>query len=319
MSNKYVIYSDNIVEAEWFKSLHSDFSSSECKVILGRGENANEIDELISYDRPDIILTEKGKPILVLEKTREVPTGHNVGQRMARLVKACESSVPFMFFFPFSARKHGAYTGICQLNIRILLAFKKMQEIHDSHALALNWVSNERGELVGNGNENTEIKSVLRSFLLEGKKCKQFETIKINMDAEYNKRLKKRKAYNSPPPSVVFVNTDRYLKSLNFRIEESDKISLLKKPESLVYNIGMEEKSCKRQDPYTGMQFLYDYAYCRTGTMPHEKEKNLILFFPKCRKSIWIDKNKNDIDSKSCNWYLTANAFVFKDGVSFLR
>ena len=51
----------------------------------------NIIQKLLKYDRPDIILVKEGVPKLVIEKTREVPTGHNVGQRFARLVNAVES------------------------------------------------------------------------------------------------------------------------------------------------------------------------------------------------------------------------------------
>ncbi|MFL6318179.1 MAG: hypothetical protein ACJ73C_15780, partial [Nitrososphaeraceae archaeon] len=57
----------------------------------------------------DIILVEDEVPKLILEKTREVPTGHNVGQRFGRLVNAAEEGVMVIFFLPFIARKHGKY------------------------------------------------------------------------------------------------------------------------------------------------------------------------------------------------------------------
>ena len=81
----YTIYSDNLIEADWFKSLNKKFSDSKVALIKSRGNNLPIIEKIISYDRPDIILLKNNKPLLVVEKTREVPTGHNVGQRMARL------------------------------------------------------------------------------------------------------------------------------------------------------------------------------------------------------------------------------------------
>ena len=41
------------------------------------------------------------KVLLVVKKTREVPTGHNVGQRMARLIRAVELGIPTIYFCPF--------------------------------------------------------------------------------------------------------------------------------------------------------------------------------------------------------------------------
>ena len=56
---------------------------------------------------------------------------------------------------------------------------------------------------------------------------------------------------------------------------------------------------------------LYNYG-CILGELEHyEKEQNLY-------KRI-LEKNPNDSDRKSCNWYLTANALVFKDDFLVLR
>jgi hypothetical protein len=67
--------------------------------IKPHGQNPHYIERLLRYDRPDIILVEDEIPRLVLEKTREVPTGHNVGQRFGRLVNAAEEGVMVIFFY----------------------------------------------------------------------------------------------------------------------------------------------------------------------------------------------------------------------------
>ena len=157
----YIIYSDNLIEANWFKSLNHKFYNSKIKLIKGRGKNLKIIEKIISYDRPDIILLKNNKPLLVVEKTREVPTGHNVGQRMARLVRSVELKIPTIFFFPFDSRKHGIHSGICNMNARILLAFKNMWQIHVCPIVALNWKSDDDGELIGDGSENKQLINVI--------------------------------------------------------------------------------------------------------------------------------------------------------------
>jgi hypothetical protein len=320
MSN-LLIYSDNIIEAEWFKNLNSVFNNIESKLILERGKNNSIIENLIQYDRPDIILTNKKKALLVIEKTREVPTGHNVGQRVARLVKAVENLVPTIYFLPFDARKHGKHTGICNLNIRLLLAFNKMWDIHNTPIIALNWKSDENGELIDDDTEDDEIKIVIDQFISSSfnKDCEIFKKIRINNKKEYEKRLKNYKAYNNPPASVFFTKTDKFLKDIYKIIDKKQIVHLKKFEESVIYLIKMTEAKCRREDPYTGTQFIYDYAYCRNGASPQNKYKNLILYFPNIRKEIWLKNNPNDSNRKSCNWYLVANALIFSDGALILR
>ena len=89
--------------------------------------------------------------------------------------------------------------------------------------------------------------------------------------------------------------------------------------DSIIYKIVMSEAKCKRQDPYTGTQFIYDYCYCRKGKNINDKKMNLILYFPEIRKNVWLEKNPNNLDTKSSNWYLIANALMFKDDILILR
>ncbi len=125
---KLQAYCDNAVEGRWFRQLSPLLKSIELCKIEARGSNPPVIDKLVEYDRPDIILTLGDRPLLVIEKTREVPTGHNVGQRFARLVRAAEAEVPTIAFFPFDAMKHGDYANVCNLNIRLLKAFESMSQ-----------------------------------------------------------------------------------------------------------------------------------------------------------------------------------------------
>ena len=134
------IYYDSLTEADWFSSLHPafDIEKNRYHIIERRGNNTRLVDSITEYDKPDIIVIKDNKPLLVIEITQEVPTGHNVGQRFARLVRAIELGIPTIYYFPFDAKKHGENANICNLNIRLLDAASKMFSIHDTPLMCVN-------------------------------------------------------------------------------------------------------------------------------------------------------------------------------------
>lgn len=315
------IYHDSPVEASWFLGLDNRLESAELKKIHSRGSNPPSIDELVVYDRPDIILEVDGQPVLVLEKSREVPTGHNVGQRFPRLVRAAEMGVPVIKFFPFDAMKHGEYAGKCHLNARLLKAFDRMTEIHDVPVLAVNWPCDDDWELIDDGSEDELLSDLVSDFIDEGfdEWCDAFDAQLVRNEKELDRRLAKRSQYDLPPGSVEITDTSSVLREISHYFDGASPNQLQSRPETVVYEIGMSPANCRREDPYTGTQFIYDYNWCRTGASPDEKERNLILHFPKIERKTWYDKNPNDSTRKSQCWYLTANAFKFKDGLDVIR
>jgi hypothetical protein len=306
-----------MIEAQWFLSLSDRLSGSRFRRIGGRGDNPSTVDELIRYDRPDIILLNDGRPILVIEKTREVPTGHNVGQRMARLVRAVEMGVPTIYYFPFDARKHGKHTSICNLNIRIVSAFFNMARIHNTPALAINWPSTTNGELIVDGSEDERVKTVVEDYLgTENPWCPEVRNQMKLMEDEYDARLRRYPEYGSPPSSVEMLGTSRLCRSPELA---SAPPTFASRTETVVYTIGMTPEKCRREDPYTGTQFIYDYLWCRNGPRVADKKRNLVLKFPLIDEEIWHRCNPDDDGRKSCNWYLTANCLWFRNGAVFLR
>lgn len=313
---RYTIYCDSEVEAYWFKSLCLQrLKNAEVRKIARRGDNPKIIDQLVSYDRPDIILFDGKEPILVVEKTREVPTGHNVGQRFARLAKAAEMGVPSIYFLPYMAKKHGEYENICQMNPRVLLALIRMSRFHKTTCCSFKWPASEDGELIDDGSEDSELRTTISEFLSNGggrmtsQMLKQLE----KMQAEFDQRVDERQSYALPPNSIELTETGKT------SLRESSKKALSICPISktrkgtLVYSISMTPGSCKRQDPYTGMQFIYDYAYCRNGASRSNRTHNLVLKFPLLDSRTFLTKNPNNPESKSCNWYLLADGFEFSD------
>lgn len=316
----FEVWCDSLIEADWFVGLDARLANSKIKTIGGRGKNSKIVDELIQYDRPDIILVENEKPILVIEKTREVPTGHNVGQRVARLVRAAEFGVPVFCFLPFDARKHGKYAGMCSINTRLLRAMLKLGDLHQTHALAINWPCDENGELIVDGQENNEISLAVSAVLddLENLPNDQLNISRGLMKSQIIKREEVFPKYRDLPPSAKKKFTKEFLENVP-GITQEEKSWLSKRRISLVYKMDMTPEKCKRQDPYTGMQFIYDYVWLRNGPHPSDRDENLILHVPQVDKQTWLTNNPNDKETKSCNWYLTADAIVLKDGCILIK
>lgn len=316
VKRKFEIWSDNIVEADWFQSLDPRLGSAKLKSIGRRGANAVVVDELVAYDRPDIILLDDGMPILVVEKTREVPTGHNVGQRFARLARAAELCVPTIFFLPFDAKKHGIHGSICALNARLIRAMLKMSEIHDTPVLPVNWPVDDHGELFVDGRENREIARLV-SEVLDGQASLDSDVMRREIEyltRELHAREQAYPPYGRLPPSAELRPTDEFFRELGF-LELAGVSDLNARPKSLIYRLDMSPAKCRRQDPYTGMQFVYDYGWLRTGRNPANRAANLMLHVPRVDALTWITNNPEDYESKSCNWYLIADAIVLQDAV----
>lgn len=312
----YEIWGDNENESLWFQALDSRLKSAEVKNIGPRGTNSKLVDSLVVYDRPDIILLIDGNPILVLEKTAEVPTGHNVGQRVARLVRAAEHEIPVLYFLPFDARKHGVHTGICSINTRLIKAMVRISEIHNVPVLPVEWPSRKPdGELVTDGSQDEKLAELVSS-LLDSYPTKWNKVTKHHeswLEEELERRNAQYPPYNRLPTSATIEITSKFFQRLPF--DAKNYSTLLTRPKSLIYKMDMAPDKCRREDPYTGTQFIYDYGWLREGPRPKDRSLNLLIHVPKVTIKRWKEANPNDPQKKSSNWYLTADGIVLQDGI----
>ena len=316
----YEIWGDNENESLWFQSLDSRLKSAKVRNIGQRGSNSELVDSLVVYDRPDIILLLDEKPILVLEKTAEVPTGHNVGQRVARLVRAAEHEIPVLFFLPFDARKHGAHTGICSINTRLIKAMVRMSEIHNVPVMAVEWPSRKAdGELVTDGTQDDKLAELVSSLLDSyPKKWNKVTSLHETwLEGELERRNEQYPPYRKLPTSVKIEKTSKFLKGLRF--DTTKYHSLLSRDETLIYKMDMAPDKCRREDPYTGTQFIYDYGWLREGPRPTDRTSNLLIHVPQVTVKRWKEANPNDPQRKSSNWYLTADGIVLEDGIILIE
>ena len=212
------IYYDNLQEGQWFKELHPSFHNAELLPINGNTENS-PISKALEYDRPDIILVDKEKAILVVERTIEVPTGHNVGQRFARLAAAAEAKIPLVYFGPFMARKHGGITqGPRYMNLRLFYTLDVLAQINKAAVTAINWPVDKNCELLRTSEKDLRMKEYIKLFLSEYEKhgiegineailrAPFQEEQAEKRESFINKYVRSPKDYDIPPPSVQILD-----------------------------------------------------------------------------------------------------------------
>ena len=318
-SVSFTIYYEAEQEGRWFQGLSKHLASAEMRLMRTYGKNPRVIDELITYDLPDVILVVNDEPKIVLEKTEEVPTGHNVGQRFARLVRAAELGVMVIYFLPFAAMKHGKYANPCWVNARLLGAMFRVWEIHKTPFIAVDWPHDKDYELLRNGTEDKVVRKLIdelleTSFDLDA--ASLIEQMKVEMERAMKQAIERNKGYEGPPGSVRIEPTGDYLHSIRGKFKDTDLPGHLDaRNQTLIYRIGMTEENCRREDPYTGMQLIYDYQYCRHGRTKYDRHTNLILDFPEIRKEVWLARNPYESQKKRRLWYLVPDLLVFEDGV----
>lgn len=285
-----LVYYDGVQEAEWFKGLHSCLRGAEIKAFPRETKGA--LSDVLKYDRPDIILTDKNSPILVVERTVEVPSGHNVGQRFGRLAAAAESNVPSIYFGPYAAYKHGGPTqGPRYMNLRLFDAIKKVEEVNATPLTTINWPVDADFEIIRNSSKDERMKHYLEMFFDFYSKFKPQEvntqilnsTFRKEQDLEivkFKSTLKRLADYDSPPDSI----------SISFPnvISDLGKYGAqLPNKEIVYYRVGMKNI---RSDPYTGMGILYSYLYCNGFK---NRSRQLVLAFQNISFLQWQQASQN--------------------------
>ncbi|BDH62877.1 hypothetical protein MTP04_30070 [Lysinibacillus sp. PLM2] len=325
MGKNFQIIFDDIQEGIWFQGLNDDFKESEL-ISIAEGRKAYpEIEKTLKYDRPDIILADNGVPILVIERTVEVPSGHNVGQRFGRIAAAAEEGIPSIYLFPYVAFKHGGATkGPRYVNLRLFNAFEIMENELEGAITTINWPVDQGYEVIKSPEKDVRIKEYLNLFLeLYYDKVPDInEAIK---NSGFHKReisernifaltkVKRKKVYDGPPSSVNIVPVERLHKSplaRKYGLKFNEDIS--KFDELVIYKIGM---TYVRSDPYTGTAMLYRHLYIEGYD---ECKRGLYLLIPDISIADWkaVDENRKDVRLYS----EVADGILLKDGyISFIN
>jgi hypothetical protein len=310
---RFKILYDEPHEAEWFRGLHSAFRDAEDESITSAANQEN-VRSVLSYDRPDIILLADERPILVLEETVEVPSGHNVGQRFARIAAAAEARVPSIYFGPYVAKKHGGETaGPRYMNLRLFQAFEAMTEVTGAAITTINWPVDRRFEVRRDPDKDRDVKLYIEMFLDLFRSVNSRDLNRHILNSALHQRLVRERhefaetrirsprQYDVPPESVAILGRRQFVENHNLppNLFPGDIQEIVR------YEVGM---TYIRSDPYTGMGILYRYLY-----VVRNQDRALVLWFPNISYSDWQETaakgNRKDIRL----YRVSADAILFSD------
>lgn len=315
----YLIYCDDLQEGMWFKNLSHRFDSVPLEIIPSNRKVINSLglDKVLKYDRPDIILMDNNKIIFVLERTVEVPSGHNVGQRYGRLLAAAEERIPVVYFGPYAAYKHGGNTaGPRYMNLRLFYSLNNVSRNLDTAITTINWPVDSQYEVLRTPSKDDRIKEYLDLFfayydkygfngLTEYINHSKFQQEQIAEQVNFaNTEINDPEQYDVPPDSVEIIDMNEFLHSYGLSPCFNKNIKKV-----ILYHVGM---TYIRSDPYTGMSALYKNLYGNNSNV-------LILDFANIDSSKWYAQRKS---SKTYRMYkefadgiLFANSFVLHDAL----
>ena len=289
------------------------------KIVPNRGSRAKAqrwpgVQKVLEYDRPDIVLLDGETPILVVEETVEVPSGHNVGQRFARIAAAAEAGVPFLYFGPYVAKKHGGNTaGPRYMNVRLFHALDVMERTTGTAITTINWPVDEYFEVRRGPAKDADVRDYIATFielyadqsnLNHLNKDLLRSDIHRRMIAERNTfvqtSIRRPEQYDAPPPSVEFLTL------LEFRQRHGQIESTLQNfSEVVIYNVGM---NYIRSDPYTGMSMLYRHLY-----VSEHRSRALVLWFPNITEAMWRKAAASGTRKDVRLFRVAADAILFAD------
>lgn len=312
MSNFTILY-DEPHEAEWFRRLHPDFTDADEESITSAAKRI-EVQQVLAYDRPDIILLDAGKPVLVVEETVEVPSGHNVGQRFARLAAAAEAGVPVLYFGPYVAKKHGGETsGPRFMNVRLFQALDAMVRVTGTAVTTINWPVDERCEVRRDHLKDVDVRHYIELFLQSHYSAPRIVSrsilasplqsrLRMERDTFVRDKIKRSSDYDLPPNSVEILGKRELLKKLNLSTDPFSSLTT----EIIFYQVGMNNI---RSDPYTGMGILYRYLYV------HEfSNRKLVFWFPNISIAEWKTAASRPSRKDIKLFKIAADGIQFSDG-----
>lgn len=311
MSN-YLIYCDDFQEGIWFQSLDNRLANAKLEVIPSQREQIKRLAlyNVLKYDRPDIILQDNNETIFVLERTVEVPSGHNVGQRYGRLLAAAEARIPAVYFGPYAAYKHGGDTsGPRYMNLRLFYALRKVSEIYNTAVTTINWPVDRQYEVLRTPEKDKRLKQYLQLFfdyydrngsdgLTEYIYYSNFQKQQYQEQENFaQKEIRNPEQYDIPPESLEIIPIAEFNRRYGLNVHFANQIRRV-----VLYHVGM---TSIRSDPYTGMAALYTNLY-------GDENSVVILEFANIERARWDQQSRL---SKTYRMFkVFSYGIVFSDG-----
>ena len=254
------------------------------------------------------------RQFLPLRKPWKSPSGHNVGQRFARLAAAAEGGVPFLYFSPYVAKKHGGSTaGPRYVNVRLFHALDVVERTRHTAVTTINWPVDRHFEVRRDSTKDADVRDYLATFLeLYASQPNLRQLNKgILLSAFHRRMITERKhfiktsisnpeQYDSPPRSVEIIAPSEFRQRHGQINESLDHVD-----ELVTYRIGTNNL---RSDPYTGMSMLYRYLY-----VLEYPSRALVLWFPNITDEMWRAAASNPNRKDVRLFRIAADAILFKD------
>jgi hypothetical protein len=309
----WTIYADELHEGDWFRELHPRLAGATEEEISGATSRNPRLERVLLYDRPDIVLADpRDQPVLVVERTIEVPSGHNVGQRFARLAAAAEARVPVVYFGPYAARKHGGKTaGPRFMNLRLFAALDRVATVNRSAVTCINWPVDSNFEIVRLPTKDDRMRAYLDLFfrayddrahtdVIQSIRTSDFEAEQLAERRSFSSTLRRASGYDGPPTSVLICPGHEAARAV--------RAPLLKGyHDAVIYTVGMRKI---RSDPYTGMAMLYRYLY----VLGAEVKRALVLRFPHITPDMWRSAARSDRRKDIRLFRIAADGILFSGG-----
>lgn len=310
---EFTILYDEAQEVECFRSLNPDLADAG-EAAITEAKNWPGVRNVLAYDRPDIVLIDGDRPILVVEETVEVPSGHNVGQRFARIAAAAETGVPALYFGPYVAKKHGGITaGPRYMNARLFLALDAMERITGTSVTTINWPVDAQSEVRRDQAKDADVQEYIEAFLALYKRQRNLTQLsKDILASDIHRRMvaerdyfvrtaiRNPEQYNAPPESVEILSLAAFKRQYDYAGNQLRKFA-----DMAIYKIGM---NYIRSDPYTGMSMLYRYLY-----VLENPARALVLWFPNITHAMWREAAANTKRKDVRLFRIAADAILFTD------
>ena len=236
---------------------------------------------------------------------------------MARLVRSVECGVPVIYKAPFDRTKaRDLLKSPVFSTSGCLKHFGESQKFHGVPVVAVNTPVDANHEIVETGEPDEMVEAILAEYL-PSLNFDAFRPAQEMMRSEYSRRLSRRARLCFAAQHSYNDANGGFAGSVS--LSGCGECTVAQTSENLSSTAsGMMPDKCRREDPYTGMTFIYDYTLCRTGPQPADKSKNLFLSIPNVTRGRWLEANPNDVSRKSSNWYLTCTAILLSDGYLFV-
>jgi hypothetical protein len=315
---EWTIYADELHEGDWFRTLHPRLAGAAEEEITGAVKRNTALERVLLYDRPDIVLTdEAGVPVLVVERTIEVPSGHNVGQRFARLAAAAEAHVPVVYFGPYAARKHGGKTaGPRYMNLRLFEALDCVAAVNRSAVTCINWPVDADSEIIRSPSKDNRIRAYLTLFFKaydnrarvdvnQAIMASRFEKEQLAERRTFASALRWVRDYDAPPNSIVICTPTEAVQLAGAPMPGTyDAV--------VMYRVGMNNI---RADPYTGAAMLYRYLY----VLGVKERRALIIHFPNITHAMWLRAAASGRRKDIRLFRIAADGILFSEGAFLSR